>query len=62
MVVLEPWTPVGSLKKCLERAGEVNEAVAHEEEHRQKRSKDVDIAQQDTALANHHRQKQGPEN
>ena len=60
MVVLEPRTPVRSLEQRLQSAGEVDEAVAHQEEHGQQGSEDVDVAEQDAALADHHRQEQGP--
>lgn len=55
MVVLEPRSPVGGLEQGLQRAGEVDEPVAHEEEHGQQGREDVHVAQQDAALADRHR-------
>lgn len=59
MVVLEPRPPVGGFEQGLKCASQVYEAIAHEEEHGEQRSQDVDVAQQDAALADRHRQQQG---
>jgi hypothetical protein len=33
VIVLEAWSPVGSLEKGLHGAGQVHEPIAHQEEH-----------------------------
>lgn len=60
MVILESWSPVGRLQESLKGTGQVNKAVAHEEEHGQKWSENVDVAEQDTALADAHSQDKSP--
>lgn len=54
MVILEAGSPVRGLEQGLQSAGEVDEAVAHEEEHGEQRSEDVDVSEQDAALADQH--------
>lgn len=50
MVVLEAWPPVRGAQECLEGAGEVNEAVTHEEEHGEDGRDVVQVADQDGQL------------
>lgn len=35
MIELETWSPVGCSQQRLNGTGQINEAIAHEEEHRQ---------------------------
>ena len=44
MVVLEPRPPVGRLEEGLQGAGEVDEAVTHQEEHGEQGGDLVDVA------------------
>ena len=50
MVVLEAGPPVGCPQQSLESAGQVDEAVAHEEEHGDDGSDLVQVTDQDTDL------------
>lgn len=59
MIIFESWTPVRGLQKSLQCASQVNKAVTHEEEHGEQWSQDVDVAEENAALADHHGQKQG---
>lgn len=54
MVILEAGSPVRGLEQGLQSAGEVDEPIAHEEEHGEQRSEDVDVSEQDAALADQH--------
>ena len=44
VVVLESWSPVGCLEKGLQGASQVDESVAHQEEHGEERSDLVNVA------------------
>ena len=52
MVKLESWSPVWSLEEGLQGAGQVDEAVAHQEEHAEKRGEGVHVADYDGNLEN----------
>lgn len=56
MVVLEAGSPVRGFEQGLQSAREVDETVAHQEEHGEKGSKNVHVAEENTTLADHHRQ------
>lgn len=59
MVVLEARAPVWGAEERLQGTGQVDKAVAHEEEHGEQRCQVVDITQEYTALADAQGQDQG---
>lgn len=44
MIVLETRPPIGSAQQRLHGAGQIHEAVAHEEEHGQQWREDIDVS------------------
>lgn len=62
VVILKARSPIGGLKQGLQGAGKVDKPVAHKEEHWEQRSEDVDVSEQDAALADHHREEKSPVN
>jgi len=60
MIKLEARSPVGCSEEGLEGAGQVDEAVAHEEEHGEERRQVVDVAEEDAALADDHGEDERP--
>lgn len=59
MVEAEARPPVGGAEEGLEGAGEVDESVAHQEEHGQERRQVVHVAEEDPALADEEREQEG---
>ena len=59
VVVLEARPPVRCAQQRLQGAGQIDEAVAHQEEHGQERCEQIDVAEQDAALADEQSQDEG---
>lgn len=59
MVVLETGSPVGRPQQGLQGTCKIDESVAHQEEHGQQGGEDVDISQEDSALADGHGEDEG---
>ena len=59
MVVFESGPPIGSSEQSLKRAGQVDKAVAHEEEHGEQRRDFVHVADEHGDLADGDGQAQG---
>lgn len=62
MIIFEARPPVRRLQQGLQSASQVDETIAHEEEHGEQRGEDVDVAKQNAALANAHGQDESPGN
>lgn len=60
VVELETGPPIRRPQECLDGTGQVDKAVAHEEEHGEQRRQQINVAQQDSALADAKSQDQGP--
>lgn len=59
MIIAETWPPIGRFQDTLKRAGQIDEEIAHQEEHGEYWGNEIKIANDDAQLGNGERDNDG---